>query len=78
MFQDAPIVIKALEDGVTVIFTGLEGNANRQPERLDKGEVLILPNPDRSPCIHVRGHAQVYTSHNVVEAESGLIIGGRS
>jgi hypothetical protein len=78
MYQYPPIVIKALEDGVIVLFCGLESENCAPPERLDKGEVLILPTPDRHPCIRIRGHAQVYTPDHIVESESGLVIGGRS
>jgi hypothetical protein len=70
------IVIKALEDGVIVLFSCTEGADTPSPERLDKGEVLLLPAPDRYHSIQVRGHALVHTPEHIVEAESGLVIGG--
>jgi hypothetical protein len=77
MHNNATIIIKALEDGVSVLFSPPEGEICPTPEHLEKGEVLILPNPDRHTGIRVRGRAQVYTPDNMVESESGLVIGGR-
>jgi hypothetical protein len=73
----AIIIIKALEVGATVLFSTEENGECPPPERLDKGEVLLLSTPERYHAIRVRGHAQVYTPHHVVDAESGLVIGGR-
>ncbi len=72
------VIIKALEDGVSVLFATPESSATPTPERLDKGEVLIIPAPDTHEGIRVRGHAEVYTPDHVVSSESGLVIGGRS
>jgi len=76
--MSALIIIKALEDGVSLLFTGAEDDEVPPPERLDQGEVLILAAPEKHAGIHVRGHAEVYTPDHVVSAESGLVIGGRS
>ena len=75
--MNALIIIKALEDGVSVIFTGDESGETPAPERLDHGEVLIIAAPQKRDGIHVRGHAEVYTSDHIVAAESALLIGGR-
>jgi hypothetical protein len=72
------LLIKALEDGVSVIFTSPEESHSAPPERLDKGEVLIIAAPEDRDGIRVRGHAEVYSPHHVVHSESGLVIGGRS
>ena len=78
MYQHTTIVIKALEDGVIVLFSSADNSENTPPERLDCGEVLVLPMPERHPAIRIRGRAEIYTPEHVVEAESSLVIGGRS
>lgn len=72
------LLIKALEDGVNVIFTSPEESGSIPPERLDKGEVLIITAPDDRDGVRIRGHAEVYSPDHVVHSESGLVIGGRS
>ncbi len=72
------LTIKALEDGVSVIFTSQENSPCLPTQRLDRGEVLIIASPDKGDGIRVRGHAEVYTPHHVLKSESGLVIGGRS
>ena len=71
------IIVKAIEDGVIVLFPAEENTECPPPERLDKGEVLVLPGAERHPGIRIRGHAEVYTPDHMVESESGLVIGGR-
>lgn len=75
---EAVLIIKALEDGVGVLFNCGEGGHAPIPERLDKGEVLIIAAPEKGEGIRVRGHAEVYTPDHCVNSESGLVIGGRS
>lgn len=77
MSAQSLIIVKALEDGVTVLFTPGESDGSHQPERLDKGELMVLPNPERYPVIRVRGHAIVYAPDHKVEAESHVLIGGK-
>jgi len=72
------LIVKALEDGVIVLYITPEGNVTPSPERLDKGEVLVLASPEKGDGIRIRGHAEVYTPNHVVNSESGLVIGGRS
>lgn len=72
------IVIKALEDAVSVLFASPNDNPNPAPERLDKGEVLVLSAPDKGDNIRVRGLAEVYTPDYLVNSESSLLIGGRT
>jgi hypothetical protein len=74
----AVLIVKALEDGVNVLYITPEGGITPPPERLDKGEVLVLAAPEKGDGIRVRGHAEVYTPDHVVISESGLVIGGRS
>jgi len=72
------LLIKALEDGVSVLFTPHDDSKCPPPQRLDKGEVLVIAAPEDRDGVRIRGHAEVYTSDHVVNSESGLVIGGRS
>jgi len=72
------IVIKALEDGVSVLFASNCDSPKQPTERLDKGEVLIIAAPEKGDNLRVRGLAEVYTPDYMVTSESGLVIGGRS
>jgi len=71
------LIIKALEDGVNVLFSPDDDSGNPPHERLDKGEVLIIAAPEKQKGVRIRGHAEVYTPDHVVNSESGLVIGGR-
>jgi hypothetical protein len=77
LYQNPLVIVKALEDGVSVLFSAEEGSEGPHPERLDCGEVLLIPVAAHR-VIRVRGHAQVFTPEHVVESESGLVIGGHS
>ncbi len=76
--MSALIIIKAQEDGVSVLFSSGDENETPTPVRLDCGEVLIITAPEKRDGVQIRGHAEVYTSDHVVSAESGLVIGGRT
>lgn len=61
------VVIKALEDGVTII--GLtRGDATRfhHSEKLDQGEVMIAQFTTNTSAIKVRGKAEISTRHGLV------------
>ncbi|WP_067725450.1 trp RNA-binding attenuation protein MtrB [Oceanobacillus damuensis] len=61
-------VIKALEDGVSVI--GLtRGNDTKfhHSEKLDKGEVMIAQFTEHTSAVKVRGRAMIQTSHGEME-----------
>ncbi len=64
------IVIKALEDGVTIIglTRGKETTFNHT-EKLDKGEVLAAQFTKNTSAIKVRGKAEIKTKHGEVESE---------
>jgi transcription attenuation protein (tryptophan RNA-binding attenuator protein) len=64
------VVIKALDDGVSVI--GLtRGNDTRfhHSEKLDKGEVLIAQFTEHTSAIKIRGNEKVLTHLGEVESE---------
>ena len=61
------IVVKALEDGVTII--GLtRGDETRfhHSEKLDKGEVMIAQFTTNTSAIKIRGKAELFTKHGTM------------
>lgn len=61
------IVVKALENGVTII--GLTRGMDTKfhhTEKLDKGEVMIAQFTEHTSAIKIRGKAEVYTHHGPV------------
>lgn len=76
--MNALLMIKGLENGVTVIYSPISETDKTPPDRLDKGEVMIIAIPERYVSIHIRGKAEIYTSDHVLESESSLVIGGSS
>ena len=64
------IVIKALEDGVTIIgLTRGRDTKFHHTEKLDKGEIYIAQFTEVTSAMKIRGKAKVYTKHGVVDAE---------
>ncbi|MGI6330508.1 MAG: trp RNA-binding attenuation protein MtrB [Zhaonellaceae bacterium] len=62
------IVLKALENGVTLIgLTRGKDTKFHHTEKLDKGEVMIAQFTEYTSAIKIRGRAQVYTKHGIVE-----------
>ncbi|ANB56820.1 transcription attenuation protein mtrB [Anoxybacillus sp. B7M1] len=71
MYNSDYIVIKALEDGVSVI--GLTRGADTRfhhSEKLDKGEVLIAQFTEHTSAIKVRGNALIQTNHGEIHSEA--------
>lgn len=65
------VVIKALEDGVSIM--GLTRGSNTRfhhTEKLDSGEVYIAQFTETTSAIKVKGSAMIYTKHG--EVKSGL------
>lgn len=64
------IVIKAIEDGVSVI--GLTRGSDTRfhhSEKLDKGEVMIAQFTEHTSAIKVRGNAIIQTSHGEISSQ---------
>lgn len=58
------LVIKALEDGVSVIgMTRGRDTRFHHTEKLDRGEVLIVQFTENTSAVKVRGNAQILTKH---------------
>lgn len=63
------IVVKALEDGVTVIgLTRGENTKFHHTEKLDSGEVMIAQFTENTSAMKIRGKASIQTSHGTVES----------
>ncbi|ADL13375.1 trp RNA-binding attenuation protein MtrB [Acetohalobium arabaticum] len=64
------VVIKALEDGVTIIgLTRGEQTKFHHTEKLDAGEVMLAQFTEHTSAIKIRGKADIITEHG--EATSG-------
>ncbi|CEG27659.1 trp RNA-binding attenuation protein MtrB [Bacillus sp. B-jedd] len=66
------IVIKAIEDGVSVI--GLTRGTDTRfhhSEKLDKGEVMIAQFTEHTSAIKIRGNATIMTTVGQIESGSG-------
>lgn len=58
------IVVKALEDGVTIIgLTRGKDTRFHHSEKLDRGEVMIAQFTEHTSAIKIRGKAQIWTRH---------------
>lgn len=66
------IVIKALEDGVTVMgLTRGQNTRYHHVEKLDKGEVYVAEFTETTSAVKVKGEAVIYTKHGEVKSERG-------
>ncbi|MEW6274450.1 MAG: trp RNA-binding attenuation protein MtrB [Bacillota bacterium] len=66
-FYDDYIVIKALENGVTVIgLTRGKDTKFHHTEKLDKGEVMIAQFTEHTSAMKIRGKVEVLTRHGKV------------
>jgi len=65
--QGEYVVIKALEDGVTIIgLTRGKDTRFHHSEKLDSGEVMIAQFTEHTSAIKVRGKAQILTKVGTV------------
>lgn len=65
------IVIKALQDGVTIIgLTRGQQTRFHHSEKLDKGEVMLAQFTAHTSAIKIRGRAEVITKHGRIESGS--------
>jgi len=61
------IVVKALENGVTIIgLTRGRDTKFHHSEKLDKGEVMIAQFTEHTSAMKIRGQAVIYTKHGQV------------
>jgi len=63
------IVVKALEDGVTLIgLTRGRDTRFHHTEKLDEGEVMIAQFTEHTSAIKIRGNAEIWTKHGKVKS----------
>lgn len=63
------VVVKAMEDGVTVIgLTRGQETKFSHTEKLDEGEVWIAQFTEHTSAIKVRGLSEIYTKHGKIES----------
>ena len=57
------LVVKALEDGVTIIgLTRGKDTKFHHTEKLDRGEIMVFQFTEHTSAIKIRGHAEVLTN----------------
>ena len=65
--QGEYIVVKALENGVTIIgLTRGKETKFHHTEKLDKGEVMIAQFTEHTSAIKIRGRAEIQTKHGKI------------
>ncbi len=63
------VVIKALEDGVTIIgLTRGKDTKFHHSEKLDKGEVMLAQFTEHTSAMKIRGKAEIYTKHGKIDS----------
>jgi len=63
------VVIKALEDGVTIIgLTRGEQTRFHHAEKLDRGEVMLAQFTAHTSAMKIRGCAEIITRHGRIES----------
>jgi transcription attenuation protein (tryptophan RNA-binding attenuator protein) len=64
------ILIKALEDGVTIIgLTRGKDTKFNHTEKLDKGEILAAQFTENVSAMKIRGNAEIMSKHGKVNSE---------
>jgi transcription attenuation protein (tryptophan RNA-binding attenuator protein) len=63
------VVIKALEDGVTIIgLTRGQQTKFHHTEKLDAGEVMLAQFTEHTSAVKIRGRAEILTEHGEVQS----------
>lgn len=64
------VVIKALENGVTIIgLTRGKDTKFHHSEKLDKGEIMIAQFTEYTSAIKIRGKVELLTRHGSIQTE---------
>lgn len=67
--QNDFIVVKALEDGVTIIgLTRGQDTRFHHTEKLDRGEVMIAQFTEHTSAMKIRGRAEIYTRYCQIQS----------
>lgn len=63
------IIIKALENGVTIIgLTRGKDTRFHHTEKLDKGEVMTAQFTEHTSAIKIRGRAEIFSKHGKIDS----------
>ncbi|MDD6485158.1 MAG: trp RNA-binding attenuation protein MtrB [Clostridiales bacterium] len=69
-YENDYIVIKALEDGVSIIgLTRGRDTKFHHTEKLDKGEVYIAQFTEVTSAVKIKGCAEIYTKHGKLNSD---------
>ena len=64
------VVVKALENGVTIIGLTRGGTTKfHHSEKLDKGEIMIAQFTEHTSAIKIRGRADLMTKHGRIRTD---------
>jgi len=64
------VVIKALDNGVTIIgLTRGRDTKFHHSEKLDKGEVMIAQFTEHTSAIKIRGRVELLTRHGIIRTD---------
>ena len=67
--NDEYIVVKALEDGVSIIgMTRGRDTKFHHTEKLDNGEVMLAQFTESTSAIKIRGKAKIMTKHGEIDS----------
>ena len=70
------VIIKALENGVTIMgLTRGRDTKFHHTEKLDRGEIMVAQFTEHTAAIKVRGRAEIYSRHGVIQTEEHSIRG---
>jgi transcription attenuation protein (tryptophan RNA-binding attenuator protein) len=68
------IVVKALENGVTIIgLTRGRDTKFHHSEKLDKGEIMVAQFTEHTSAIKIRGKVEVLTKNGKIRSDDQLI-----
>lgn len=70
------VIIKALENGVTIMgLTRGRDTKFHHTEKLDRGEIMVAQFTEHTAAIKIRGRAEIYSRHGVIQTEGHSIQG---
>lgn len=70
IYNSDHIVIKALDNGVTIIgLTRGRDTKFHHTEKLDRGEVMIAQFTEHTSAIKIRGAAEILTKHGKIRTD---------
>ena len=68
------VIVKALENGVTISVVAHDDSENEMPVRLDEGELYIMRINSTLRGYKLRGDVELQTKFGVIKGESNIIV----